>query len=98
MGEIDKQWWKSADRLGEKASVEIVAHGEGLKLLIKSNEAIAVHMKKSFMAGVKFSACENTMKKQNILKAQLFEFSTTADSGIAEIIRTQEGHWSYIRN
>lgn len=86
------------EALGEKTSVEIVAHGEGLKLLLNADEPIRARMSKAAAAGVKFAACENTMKRQKISRAQLVEFATTVDSGIAEIIRKQEDHWSYIKN
>ena len=84
--------------LGDKTLVEVVALGEGLKLLEKSDEPIVARMKKSSAAGVKFAACENTMKKQNVTKAQLLDFSMTVDSGVAEVIRKQEEHWAYLRN
>ena len=100
-----KQWEKLMNNvenlrvaLGDKTSVEVVAHGEGLKLLVKSDEPVVARMKKASVTGVKFAACENTMKKQNITKAQLLDFSMTVDSGVAEIIRKQEGHWAYIKN
>lgn len=100
-----KQWEKLMNNienlrvaLGDKTSVEVVAHGEGLKLLVKSDEPFVARMKKASVSGVKFAACENTMKKQNIAKAQLLDFSMTVDSGVAEIIRKQEDHWAYIKN
>ena len=84
--------------LGNKTLVEVVALGEGLKLLVKSDEPIVARMKKLSVAGVKFAACENTMKKQNVTKAQLLDFSITVDSGVAEVIRKQEEHWAYLKN
>lgn len=100
-----KQWSKLVsnvenlrEALGEKTSVEIVAHGEGLKLLMKANTPLTERMKKAAADGVKFAACENTMKKLKVTKSQLLDYSVTVDSGVAEIIRRQEDHWSYIRN
>ena len=48
-------------------------------------------------AGVVFAACENTMRRQNVGKADLLPFVTTVDSGVAEIVRKQEAGWSYLR-
>lgn len=100
-----KQWEKLMNNVenvqkafDEKVEIEVVAHGEGLKLLVKNSDPIAERMKKASNHNVKFAACQNTMTRQNITKAQLQEFAVTVDSGVAEVIRKQEDRWSYIRN
>lgn len=85
--------------LGESATqVEIVAHGKGLDFLKASNAAQKERMQKLAEGGVVFAACENTMRRQKVTKADLLPFATTVDSGVAEIVRKQEDRWSYIRS
>jgi len=43
------------------------------------------------------AACENMMRRQNVVKADLLPCVTTVDSGVAEIVRKQEAGWSYLR-
>lgn len=85
--------------LGENATkVELVAHGKGLDFLKLTNTAQKERMQKLAEEGVVFAACENTMKRQKVTKAQLMPFVSTVDSGVAEIVRKQEDRWSYIRS
>lgn len=85
--------------LGENATqVELVAHGKALDFLKSTNTAQKERMQKLAEAGVVFAACENTMKRQKVSKAQLMSFVTTVDSGVAEIVRKQEDRWSYVRS
>jgi intracellular sulfur oxidation DsrE/DsrF family protein len=55
-------------------------------------------MRKLADAGVVFAACENTMKRKNLTKADLFDFATTVDAGVAEVVRRQEAGWSYVKS
>lgn len=84
--------------LGDKTKIEVVALGEGLKFLIKANNPLADRMKIASTHNVNFVACENTMKGQNVVKSQLLDFSNTTDSGVAEVVRREEDHWSYLHN
>ena len=85
--------------LGEKeTTIELVAHGEGLKILEKKSNPVADRLKKLADEKVVFAACENTMKRKGIDRKDLFEFSTPVDSGVAEVIRKQESGWSYIKS
>jgi intracellular sulfur oxidation DsrE/DsrF family protein len=78
-------------------SIEIVAHAKGLGLLLATNDALRARMQAEHDGGVVFAACENTMKKQNVIKDQLMPFAITVDSGVAEVVRKQETGWSYIK-
>jgi uncharacterized protein len=85
--------------LGETSTqVQLVAHGKGLDFLKSTQTAQKDRMKKLADAGIVFAACENTMKRQKVTKADLMPFATTVDSGVAEIVRKQEAQWSYIRS
>lgn len=85
--------------LGENATkVELVAHGKGLDFLKLTHTAQKERMQKLAEEGVVFAACENTMKRQKVTRAQLMPLVSTVDSGVAEIVRKQEDRWSYIRS
>ena len=84
--------------LGANTKVEVVAHGPGIGLLQKSNTEGAERMRKLADDGVVFAACENTLNRKNISKADLLDFATTVDSGVAEVVRRQEAGWSYVKS
>jgi len=84
--------------LGTGTQVILVAHGPGIALLQKAGNESAERMRKLADAGVVFAACENTMKRKNLDKADLVTFSTTVDSGVAEVVRRQEAGWSYVKS
>jgi uncharacterized protein len=84
--------------LGAETQVRLVAHGPGIALLQKTNTENAERMRKLSDAGVIFAACENTMKRKNLSKADLLDFATTVDSGVGEVVRRQEAGWSYVKS
>ena len=65
-------------------------------MALKANDNHA-RMEDLARAGVVFAACENTMKKKNVTKEDLLPFAKTVDSGVAEVVRKQEGGWAYLR-
>lgn len=82
----------------EAATIELVAHGGGLSMLLGTNEAQAQRLDKLAGAGVVLAACENTMKRKKITRADLLPFVATVDSGVAEVVRKQERGWSYVKS
>lgn len=85
--------------LGPQATmVEVVAHGGGLGMLLGSNQAMAQRMASLAGEGVVLAACENTMRRKQIARADLLPFVTTVDSGVAEVVRKQEEGWSYVKS
>lgn len=80
-------------------SVEVVAHGPGLQLLMREHNAeVAARMEDLAKQGVVFAACQNTMKRMNVSLDQLSPFAQTVDSGVAEIVRKQQAGWAYLRS
>lgn len=72
-------------------------HGKGLGMILKTNTGQETRLQMLSKSGVVFAACENTMKRMNVTKEQLFPFAATVDSGVAEVVRKQEAGWSYIK-
>lgn len=87
---IKKAW-------GVKVAIEVVALGQGIELVMTEKSAVAQDVTKMIKTGVIFVACENTIAKKNITKAELIENVGTVPSGVAEIIIKQEQGWSYIK-
>lgn len=79
-------------------SIEVVAHGNGLEMLVsaKLGAQRAARAEKLAREGVVFAACQNTMKRKGLTVKELFPWATTVDSGVAELVRKQEAHWSYL--
>ena len=77
--------------------VEVVAHGKGLDLLVKAKTHLAAEVESLVKEGVVFYACENSMKKHNVTKADLLLVAGTVPSGVAELVLKQEQGWSYLK-
>ncbi|HQT31690.1 MAG TPA: DsrE family protein [Thiobacillus sp.] len=82
----------------EPMEIEVVAHGKGLGLILKTNEAMRERLQSVSGTGVRFAGCENTMRRMNLKREDLMAFATTVDSGVAEVVRKQEAGWSYIKS
>lgn len=71
------------------AQVEAVCHGAGIGLVEKARtdhtEAVEALLKK----GVKFVACENTMRQKSVRQEDLLKGVGTVPSGAAEEVRKQ---------
>lgn len=70
--------------------VEVVCHGAGIGLVETARtghaEAVEVLIKK----GVRFVACENTMRQKSIRKEDLLPGVGTVPSGAVEVVRKQQ--------
>ena len=82
----------------DNTQVEVVGHSKGLGIMLSKNVELADRMKKLSDGGVLFAACENSMRKKNVTKADLLPFVTTVDSGVAEVVRKQEAGWAYLKS
>lgn len=81
----------------ENSQIEIITHGKGLGLL-RNTTPVKDRVTAISKSGVRFVACENTMRKQQVTKEDLLPEAGTVDSGTAEVIRKQEAGWSYIKS
>lgn len=91
------------ESLGAKTTtMELVAHGKGIGLLLVKTAAANPEMKAALQklhdSGVVFAVCENTMKKMGITREELLPLATTVDSGVGEVIRKQELGYAYIKS
>jgi intracellular sulfur oxidation DsrE/DsrF family protein len=77
--------------------VEVVVHGKALDLLVAAKTHLANEIIEMSKTNVQFSACENSMRKHRIEKADLLTIANTVPSGVAEVILKQEAGWSYLK-
>lgn len=78
-------------------SIEVVVHGKGLDLLVAAKTHLSNDVNALTKDGVVFAACENSMRKHNITKADLLPVAITVPSGVAELVLKQEQGWSYLK-
>ena len=82
---------------GGKADVVVVCHGPGIALVVKDKSPAAGEIERLLKEGVKFEACENTLKDKGIPKESLIPGVTTVPSGAAEVVRRQQDGYGYFR-
>ena len=83
--------------LGNNTQIEVVAHGSGIGLLIASKTTQQAKIVELAAMGVKFVACENTIRERKIDKATILPQSGFVPSGVSEIILKQEEGWAYLK-
>ena len=77
--------------------IEVVVHGKAINLLVKDKTYFANDIAGLTNEGVVFVACENTMRKYKIEKADLLIEAKTVPSGVVEVILKQEQGWRYLK-
>ncbi|MDH5650035.1 MAG: DsrE family protein [Gammaproteobacteria bacterium] len=90
------------EKTGQAAEVELVANGQGIKLLSKDMSPYpdrVVSLLKRYK-NLRFAACQNTL--ENVTAETGFALTlipgvTVIDSGVAEIMRRQHQGWAYIQ-
>jgi uncharacterized protein len=101
----DPQKWNLAlnnarnvqDDLGAEAvELEIVVYGPGIGML-KAGSPVAPRVAEALKAGVKVVACENTMKAQKLVQADMLPSIGYVPAGVVELMKRQREGWAYIR-
>ena len=81
----------------DNTEVEIVAYGPGLNMF-KAESKVAARLNKAQDASVTLYACENTMQKMKVTKADLHPGSLVAPGGgVVHIFKRQKEGWDSIR-
>jgi len=79
------------------AEIEVVCHGGGIGLLVKDKSDHADEVARLIKEGVRFVACENTLRDKSIPKENLLPDVTTVPSGAVEVIRKQQEGFGYFK-
>ncbi len=83
--------------LGEDTvEMEIVAYGPGIGML-KADSPVAKRIAAALKSGVKVVACENTMKAQKLVYADMLPDIGFVPAGVVELMQKQQQGYAYIR-
>ncbi|WP_162142969.1 DsrE family protein [Thermithiobacillus tepidarius DSM 3134] len=80
----------------DKAQIEVVAWGPGIKMLLK-NSPVAENIQSLSMYGIKFLACNNTMKAMKIQPTDLAEGVTIIPAAVVHIVQRDHEGWTQIK-
>lgn len=79
-----------------EVEVEVVAYGPGVAMVEKDSTIVA-DLDAAMKTGVKIVACQNSMRRMQLTKADLVTGIDTVASGIVEVVKKQEDGWVYIK-
>lgn len=83
--------------LGEDdVDMEIVVYGPGLPML-KAGSPMAQRVSAALKTGVKVVACENTMRAQHLVYADMLPDIGYVPAGVVELMQKQQQGYAYIR-
>lgn len=77
--------------------IEIVLRGPAIAMVHKSDTEFADRIQRLASSGVRFVACETSLRLGGTPAADLFPFVSIVDSGVAEVVRKEEAGWSYLK-
>jgi intracellular sulfur oxidation DsrE/DsrF family protein len=79
-------------------AVEVVCHGAGIGMVVAAGTGQAEAVASLVKQGVRFVACENTMRQRMIARGDLLPDVGTVPSGTLELIRKQQREgYAYLR-
>ncbi len=85
------------DDLGAaNVTIEIVAYGPGIAML-KLDAITNSRISEAIRNGVAVQACENTMRNQKLVRADMHPNVTYVPAGVVQIIQRQQQGWAYLR-
>ena len=79
------------------ARIEVVAHNKGIAMLQTQKSNVAPELTALAGRGVRFVACEQTMKLQKLEKSDILPAAGFVPRGLVEIIEKQDEGWAYIK-
>ena len=85
------------DDLGaNNVTIEIVAYGPGIGML-KFDAPTSSRVTDAAKAGVLIQACENTMRNQKLVRADMHPNVSYVPAGVTQIVKRQQEGWAYLR-
>ena len=85
------------DDLGSDAvDIEVVVYGPGIGML-KGDSPVAGRVADALKNGVKVVACENTMRAQKLVHADMLPAIGYVPAGVVELMKKQQEGWAYLR-
>ena len=96
LGNIENILKAAGDR-GLHAEVEVVCHGDGIRLVEKAKTELAGEVAALANQGVRFVACQNTMRQRMIEPGDLLPAVGTVPSGAFEVVSRQQDGYAYFK-
>jgi|WetSurMetagenome_2_1015567.scaffolds.fasta_scaffold94294_2 uncharacterized protein len=85
------------DELGQQnVAIAVVVIGQALGML-DATSLVANRVQDAMETGVEFLACNNSMRAQQVDKADLIEGTKVTAAGYVELMRRQQEGWTYLR-
>jgi hypothetical protein len=84
------------DDLGTDVDLEIVVYGPGIGML-KADSPVGNRVADAMKRGVRLVACENTMKAQKLVQADMLPAIGYVPAGVVELMQKQQQGYAYIR-
>jgi intracellular sulfur oxidation DsrE/DsrF family protein len=81
----------------DKADIELVVYGPGIAML-KKDSPVADRIAALAGRGVRFAACQNSMRAFGIQAADLAPGVGPVPSGVVELIRREHAGYAYVRS
>jgi len=78
-------------------SIEVVCHGPGLSILQKEKSVVKEKITAFSENGIKFNACEFSMKERNVSIEEIIPSAGYVKAGILHIVERQSQGWFYIK-
>jgi intracellular sulfur oxidation DsrE/DsrF family protein len=76
--------------------IEIVAYGPGIHMFRKDS-AVGARIDEAVKHGVKFAACQNTMRGMKLTPEDMLPTVDYVPAGVTELMKKQEEGWTYLR-
>jgi len=80
----------------DNVQIEVVAYGMGIGML-KLDSVVSGRVSDAAKSGVGLMACEVTMRKQKLTRADMHPNIGYVPGGIVHIVKRQQEGWSYIK-
>ena len=80
----------------DKVVIEVVAYGPGIGIL-KFDAPTNGHVSEALKNCVQLIVCENTMRNQKLVHADMHPNVSYVPAGVVQIIRRQQEGWAYLR-
>ncbi len=78
-------------------SVEVVAYGPGIKMLLKENVVSVKEVKQLQGRNIQFRACQNAMRMFEVSEDQLIDGVRPVPSGVGRIVKAQLEGYAYFK-
>ncbi len=81
----------------DNVDVELVSNSEGVTAFLKVPNLHGAKVERLAAKGVRFTACDNSLRQLGIAKDALLEQVEIVSAGVGELTRRQAEGWAYIR-